>query len=153
MKKRKTVEDPEEEHQQHEEEEHDASTLVNGTRHKLQPDKLRQHKEEAERKGTDEFGAIMQAHTHNNRHRVHQPHPTTHGTSCGHVAHLHHAANAPTQKPAKLRHLLEKHGTVTRIYCAPEGVCVLTHRHKPQPPLHRLSTHRHGTASQAQAQQ
>lgn len=29
-----------------------------------------------------------------------------------------------SQKPAKLRHLLEQHGTVTRVYCAPEGLCV-----------------------------
>lgn len=56
MKKRKAEKDPvsddEQLHGEDEqvEEQHDAS--VNGTRHKLQPEKLRMHKEQAERKGT-----------------------------------------------------------------------------------------------------
>lgn len=90
MKKRKAEQDPvSDAEQQHQEEEdvsaeqqqHDAS--VNGTRHKLQPDKLRLHKEQTERKGAVHTSLpLLKAYilSHINRHRVHQPHPATHGS-------------------------------------------------------------------------
>ena len=122
MTKRKAQQDPvsDDEQQQDEEQEdveqHDAS--VNGTRHKLQPDKLRMYKEQADRKGAVDVCA-----------RQNSTPPTQ--ASCTSAAshrtwyeqlHARATSTVSLQKPAKLRHLLEKHGTVTRIYCAPEGL-------------------------------
>lgn len=79
------------------------------------------------------------------RRRVHQPHPTTPGAPLQHgqqaecmrplKCRLNGTANFPespqrvlsvatvalTQKPQKLRHLLEQHGELGRLYLAPEA--------------------------------